>query len=124
MIRSLADDLVRDGSIRAGGMRYLEGCHGKAFGGGAVTFLSQLARRCSLSQEKDVLWLMEEGLPDMPPFMMGMVLNARVCMQLRLMDVDGLRESLESLDRRWKDKGMIRKDHFCHGLFKPCPTSD
>lgn len=118
-IKDLVNVAIRDDTIRTDGAKFLESCH-TPLGNGVMSFIDGLAENCKPNQEKDVLWLLDECLPSLPPIIMESILNARFKMQLRLEDYDALGESIEIVAKRWKEKGLIRKKYFPYELFKPC----
>ena len=118
-IKDLVKIAIRDDTIRVDGEKFLKTCH-TPLGNGAMSFIVGLADNCKTHQGKDIVWLIDECLPKLPPVIMEAILNARFRMQLRLEDYDALNESVETIAKEWKEKGLIRPEYFPNELFKPC----
>jgi hypothetical protein len=115
-INDLVDISVRDNTLLENGTKFLGHCKG-CFGNGALSFLLVLMEKCEPKQEKDVLWLIQEFMPIMPFYFMEMIFDARLRMQLRFMNVDALKYSVETVGKRWKKSGYIRKGFIPNSLF-------
>jgi hypothetical protein len=117
-LRHLAGALIQEDRIREGGVEVLGSCGDRFHGNGAPSFLISLMQKCKKHQVKDVAWLVEEWMPIMYPFFMEIVLKALLGMYLRFDDVEQVGFCVERIQKRWKQRGYIRKDFIFNSLYR------